>query len=339
MSHTGKPPMVETRNLTKTFRRSDGTKVEAVKAIELTIERGEIFSLLGPNGAGKTTTISMISGLLKPTAGDAFIGGHSIIKEPMAAKKLMGFVPQEIALYPELSARRNLLFFGKLYGHYGADLNRRVDEVLEFIDLADRQKDKIATFSGGMKRRVNIGVGLLHKPDLIYMDEPTVGIDPQNRRRILDTVKQLRDEYGMTVLYTTHMMEEAQELSDRVAIIDHGEIIALGTQGELTQQVGGQDQLEFSVDGGAWPDDLTATLEAHVPGVTQAHYVPPGEVDEEGNLQTLGRLSVFAARGRQALPDVIQLLNQAGMEVHAVKVQEPDLEAVFLALTGRALRD
>ena len=332
-------PMVATNNLTKTFRRKDGTTVEAVKAVEMTIARGEIFSLLGPNGAGKTTTISMISGLLKPTAGDAFIGGYSIIREPMQAKQLMGFIPQEIALYPELSARRNLLFFGKLYGHYGADLNRRVDEVLEFIDLVDRQGDKIETFSGGMKRRVNIGVGLLHQPELIYMDEPTVGIDPQSRRRILDTVKQLRDEYGMTVLYTTHMMEEAQELSDRVAIIDHGEIIALGTQGELTEQVGGEDQLEFSVDGGQWPDDLPALLEAQVAGVTRVHYTPPGQVGNDGAVQPLGQLSVFAARGRQALPDVIQLLNQAGIEVHAVKVQEPDLEAVFLALTGRALRD
>jgi ABC-2 type transport system ATP-binding protein len=334
-----KTAMVKTHNLTKTFRRADGTAVEAVKSVDLTIERGEIFSLLGPNGAGKTTTISMISGLLKPTAGDALIGGYSITKQPMAAKKLMGFIPQEVALYPELSARQNLRFFGKLYGHYGADLNRRVDEVLDFIDLTERQKDKISTFSGGMKRRVNIGVGLLHKPDLIYMDEPTVGIDPQSRRRILDTVAQLRDEYGMTVLYTTHMMEEAQELSDRVAIIDHGEVIALGTQGELTEQVGGQDQLEFTVDGRQWPDGLTALLETQVAGVTSVRYTPPGQPASDGTVQALGSLSIFAARGRQALPDAIQQLNQAGIEVHSVKVQEPDLEAVFLALTGRALRD
>jgi len=180
--------MVKTENLRKSFKRNDGTMVDAVKGIDLEIYRGEIFSLLGPNGAGKTTTISMISGLVEPTEGDATIGGHSIIDEPIKAKTLMGFVPQEIALYPQLSARQNLAFFGKMYGMSGKALEGRVDEILEFIDLADRQKDRISTFSGGMKRRVNIGVGLLHKPQLVYMDEPTVGIDPQSRRRILDTV-------------------------------------------------------------------------------------------------------------------------------------------------------
>ncbi len=214
--------LVEVRGLSKTFRRKDGTEIPAVKGVDLDINRGEIFSLLGPNGAGKTTTISMISGLIAPSHGDARIGGHSITKEPMQAKRLMGIVPQEIALYPTLTARRNLDFFGRMYGMSGKELSSRIDEVLELIDLADRQHDKVETFSGGMKRRVNIAVGLLHKPQLIYMDEPTVGIDPQSRRRILDTVMQLRDDYGMTVLYTTHLMEEAQELSDRVGIICSG---------------------------------------------------------------------------------------------------------------------
>lgn len=338
MADNGAAPMIVTEHLTKTYPNRGGKPVEAVKDVNLTVERGEIFSLLGPNGAGKTTTISMISGLIKPTAGDAFIGGHSITREPMAAKQLMGFVPQEVALYPQLSARQNLVFFGKLYGHYGAELQRRVDEVLAFIDLTDRQKDRIETFSGGMKRRVNIGVGLLHKPDLIYMDEPTVGIDPQNRRRILDTVKQLRDEQGMTVLYTTHMMEEAQELSDRVAIIDHGGIIAVGTQGELTQQVGGQDQLELTIDGAGWSEELISALEQQVKGVSRVQYLPPGEAVLDGGGLT-GKLNVFVGQGRRALPDVIELLNRAGVDVQSVKVQEPDLEAVFLALTGRALRD
>lgn len=339
MADNGAAPMILTEHLTKTYPNRGGKPIEAVKNVNLTVERGEIFSLLGPNGAGKTTTISMISGLIKPTAGDAFIGGHSITREPMAAKQLMGFVPQEVALYPQLSARQNLVFFGKLYGHYGTELQRRVDEVLAFIDLTDRQKDRIETFSGGMKRRVNIGVGLLHKPDLIYMDEPTVGIDPQNRRRILDTVKQLRDEQGMTVLYTTHMMEEAQELSDRVAIIDHGEIIALGTQGELTQQVGGQDQLELTIDGAGWSEELISTLEQQVKGVSRVQYLPPGEAALDGGIGLTGKLNVFVGQGRRALPDVIELLNRAGVDVQSVKVQEPDLEAVFLALTGRALRD
>ncbi len=186
-----------------------------------------------------------------------------------------------------------------------------------------------------MKRRVNIGVGLIHRPQLIYMDEPTVGIDPQSRRRILDTVKQLRDEYGMTVLYTTHLMEEAQELSDRVGIIDHGEIIALGTQDELKQRVGEDDRLEFLIGEQTLPDTLVGQIQQTVAGVSQVLLAQPapGDVAQEQ------RITVFAKRGRRALPDVINLLNRSGIDVQSVAVREPDLEAVFLALTGRALRD
>ncbi|MCB0187735.1 MAG: hypothetical protein KDE31_25885, partial [Caldilineaceae bacterium] len=190
-----------------------------------------------------------------------------------------------------------------------------------------------------MKRRVNIGVGLLHRPQLVYMDEPTVGIDPQSRRRILDTVKLLRDEQAITVLYTTHLMEEAQELSDRVAIIDHGEIIALGTQDELTQKVGEDDRLEFTVGTQSISETLLASLQQEVEGVSQVLYNAP-EAFTEGSERTLpGKVTVFSRRGRRALPDVIRLLNHAEIEVDAVEVREPDLEAVFLALTGRALRD
>jgi len=331
--------IVQIQNLAKRYRRAGGSTVDAVKEVSLEIYKGEIFSLLGPNGAGKTTIISMISGLVRPTRGDATIGGYSITQQPIEAKKLMGFIPQEIALYPELSARQNLLFFGSMYGLGGADLNRRVDEVLEFIDLTDRQKDRIDTFSGGMKRRVNIGVGLLHKPQLVYMDEPTVGIDPQSRRRILDTVKQLRDEYDMTVLYTTHLMEEAQELSDRVGIIDHGEIIALGTQGELTQQVGEEDRLEFVVGEQLVPDDLLRRWQTEMAGVTRALYEPPEQMAKGSDEATPGLITVFAKRGRTALPNLINSLDAAGIEIQSVQVKEPDLEAVFLALTGRALRD
>ena len=331
--------MVQAVGLRKAYKRGDGTMVDAVKSVDLEIQRGEIFSLLGPNGAGKTTLISMISGLVPPTAGDAFIGGHSITKEPLKAKQLMGFVPQEIALYPELSARQNLTFFGQMYGMGGKDLSKRVDEVLAFIDLADRQKDRIDTFSGGMKRRVNIGVGLLHRPQLVYMDEPTVGIDPQSRRRILDTVKLLRDEQGMTVLYTTHLMEEAQELSNRVGIIDHGEIIALGTQAELTQKVGEDDRLEFTIGEQAVPDALVQQLQSGIDGVSQVLYHAPEQLNENSERATPSRITVFTRRGRRVLPDVIRQLNGAGIEVQSVEVREPDLEAVFLALTGRALRD
>jgi ABC-2 type transport system ATP-binding protein len=250
----------------------------------------------------------------------------------------MGVVPQEIALYPSLSARQNLEFFGKMYGMYGAALGQRVDEVLDFIGLADRQNDRVDTFSGGMKRRVNIGVGLLHRPELVYMDEPTVGIDPQSRRRILDTVKELRDEYGMTVLYTTHLMEEAQELSDRVGIIDYGEIIALGTQGELTQRVGEEDRLIFNVGEQTVPESLLERLRSDVQGVTEACYDPPGEEGEDPT-NTSGLVVVLAKRGRKALPEIIRLTGEAGVAIQSVEVREPDLEAVFLSLTGRALRN
>ena len=331
--------MVETRNLRKTYRRADGTSLEAVKGVDLEIRQGEIFSLLGPNGAGKTTTISMISGLVAPTEGDATIGGYSITKQPMAAKRLMGFVPQEIALYPELSARQNLFFFGRMYGLGGKALSQRVDELLEFIDLADRQNDRIDTFSGGMKRRVNIAAGLLHNPRLIYMDEPTVGIDPQSRRRILDTVKLLSDEHGMTVLYTTHLMEEAQELSDRVGIMDHGEIIAMGTQAELTQQVGEDDRLEITSGDQEIGQLLIERIQQETAGVTRILYSPPEQFGDQSNESTPARLTIFAKRGRTALPLIIQTLSAAGVDIQSVHVREPDLEAVFLALTGRALRD
>ena len=331
--------MVETRNLRKTYRRADGSSLEAVKGVDLQIHQGEIFSLLGPNGAGKTTTISMISGLVAPTEGDAMIGGYSITKQPMAAKRLIGFVPQEIALYPELSARQNLFFFGRMYGLGGKALSQRVDELLEFIDLADRQNDRIDTFSGGMKRRVNIAAGLLHNPRLIYMDEPTVGIDPQSRRRILDTVKLLRDEHGMTVLYTTHLMEEAQELSDRVGIMDHGEIIAMGTQAELTQQVGEDDRLEITSGDQEIGPLLIERIQQETAGVTRILYSPPEQFGDQSNESTPARLTIFTKRGRTALPLIIQTLAAAGVDIQSVHVREPDLEAVFLALTGRALRD
>nr|MCU0482062.1 ATP-binding cassette domain-containing protein [Anaerolineae bacterium] len=243
----------------------------------------------------------------------------------------------------------------------GRALSHRVDEVLDFIDLKERQRDRVDTFSGGMKRRVNIGVGLLHKPQLVYMDEPTVGIDPQSRRRILDTVLRLRDEYKMTVLYTTHLMEESQELSDRVGIIDHGLIIALGTQGELTQQVGEEDRLIFSIGEHRVDDALLKRIKSEVAGVTDAKYervdliatedAPKGQdvvVDKRGtgtmaavrSGQTYeGVITVLARRGRKALPSIITLLDSANIEIQSVEVREPDLEAVFLKLTGRALRD
>lgn len=330
--------LVEVRGLTKTFKRADGTDVQAVRGIDLDIFKGEVFSMLGPNGAGKTTTISMISGLLTPTSGDAKIGGYSITGQPMNAKKLIGVVPQEIALYPTLTARQNLEFFGKMYGLGGKDLSTSVDEVLEFTDLRERAKDRVETFSGGMKRRVNIGVGLLHKPQLVYMDEPTVGVDPQSRRRILDTVIRLRDERKMTVMYTTHLMEEAQELSNRVAIVDQGKMIALGTVGELIQQVGEEDRLVLVVGEQSLRDGLLQRLQT-VEGVTRALYDAPTQASEGSDETLSGKITIYAKRGRKALPHVIQIVNESSIEIMSVEVREPDLEAVFLQMTGRALRD
>jgi ABC-2 type transport system ATP-binding protein len=213
---------IQVENLDKRF-----DDIHAVDNISFNVQQGEIFSLLGPNGAGKSTTISMISGLLSPDEGDASILGHSITQHGADAKACIGIVPQEIALYEDLTARENMEFWGKMYGLRGQELRQRVDEVLQMIGLTERQKDRIEKYSGGMKRRVNIGVALLHKPAVIIMDEPTVGIDPQSRRHILDGVKELQAE-GATILYTTHYMEEAQELSDHIAIMDNGQIMASG---------------------------------------------------------------------------------------------------------------
>jgi ABC-2 type transport system ATP-binding protein len=319
--------LVEVRNLKKRYAPTKEHKdgFLAVKGISLNIERGEIFSLLGPNGAGKTTTISMMSGLLTPTEGDVLIGGHSVIREPLAVKRMIGVVPQEIALYPQLSARQNLEFFGRLYDLSGAELAKRCDEVLEFIGLRDRQKDKIETFSGGMKRRVNIGVGLLHKPALVFMDEPTVGVDPQSRRSILDAVKRLNSE-GMTVLYTTHYMEEASELSNRVGVVDHGELIALGTEAELIQRIGENTTLRIVLPEGANRDHAANAVRS-ANGLIQTI------------VQTDTGLDILTKQGQTALPTVIRALGDAHILPQSIQITEPNLEAVFLHLTGRALRD
>jgi len=308
---------IEVNHLKKSFG-----DFQAVQDASFSADSGEVLSLLGPNGAGKSTTISMLSGLLVPTAGDASIMGHSVMKEPEAAKKSLGVVPQDIALYPDLSARENLVFWGKMYGLRGAALKSRVDEVLEVIGLADRQKDHVGKFSGGMKRRVNIGAALLHKPDVIIMDEPTVGIDPQSRRHILDNVKELNQQ-GMTVLYTTHYMEEAAELSRHIAIMDKGKVIAYGTHDELIKMVGEQTRI-----------DITLNTEAEK--VLSAWQKTEGvsKIDS-----TDGKVTALVDDSNRVLPRLFDAASKVDVRITSVDIQEPNLETVFLHLTGRALRD
>ncbi len=313
--------IVEVLDLRKQYDPPKG--VLAVDGVSFEIAEGEIFSLLGPNGAGKSTTISMLSCLLQPSGGDARVAGHSVVTEAQAVKEAIGVVPQDIALYPDMSARENLVFWGKMYGLRGDELTKRVDEVLELITLVDRQKDRVEKFSGGMKRRVNIGVALLHKPRVLYLDEPTVGIDPQSRRSILDGILALRDQ-GMTILYTTHYMAEAQELSDRVGIVDHGKMIAVGTNDELVEIVGAEAHVVLSVD-----HYLEGMVErwGDVKGVTKAM------IDEEQ------RAVLLVQDANEVLPRLFEAAAAAGARITEVNVTEPNLEMVFLHLTGRALRE
>jgi ABC-2 type transport system ATP-binding protein len=308
---------IEVKNLKKSFG-----DLQAVQDASFKADSGEVLSLLGPNGAGKSTTISMLSGVLAPNGGDASIMGHSITKEPEAAKASLGVVPQDIALYPDLSARENLVFWGKMYGLRGAALKQRVDEVLEIIGLADRQKDHVGKFSGGMKRRVNIGAALLHKPAVIIMDEPTVGIDPQSRRHILDNVKELNQK-GMTVLYTTHYMEEAAELSDHIAIMDKGRVIAYGTHDELIKLVGEETRIDI-------------TLNTEGEKVLSAWRATEG-VSKIDALD--GKVTALVDDSNRVLPRLFEAASKVNVRITSVDIQEPNLETVFLHLTGRALRD
>jgi ABC-2 type transport system ATP-binding protein len=295
----------------------------AVDDVSFEIEQGEIFSLLGPNGAGKTTTISILSCLLKPDGGDAHVGGFSVTRQSDRVRTLIGVVPQDIALYEDLSGRENLVFWGRMYGLTGATLQKRVDEILELIGLVDRQKDRVDKYSGGMKRRVNIGAALLHKPSFLYLDEPTVGIDPQSRRAILDGVKDLNRQ-GVTVLYTTHYMEEAQELSHRIGIMDQGRMIAVGTQAELVKLVGERTRIDLVVD----RETLSlAERWRALPGVSSV-----SDPDD-------GRLRLLVDDANTLMPILFEGARAAGARITQIDLSEPNLEMVFLHLTGRALRD
>ncbi len=296
----------------------------AVDAVDLEVREGELFSLLGPNGAGKTTLMSMLAGLLRPDAGRATIAGHPA--GSAAARAALGVVPQDVALYPDLSARENLIFWGRMYGLGGNALRRRCDDLLAIVGLAERQRDRVDTFSGGMKRRLNIAAALLHAPDVVMLDEPTVGIDPQSRRAILDYVRTL-SRSGTTVLYTTHYMEEAQELSHRIGILDKGRLIALGTHEELVRIVGERDVIDLEL---ASPAGATEPHEAFdgLPGVRV-------EVPSRGD----DHVRLLADDSTTALPSLFARAAARNVPVRSVVITEPNLESVFLQLTGRALRD
>ncbi len=328
------PPILEVENLSKQF----GSHV-AVDGVSFTVERGEVFGLLGPNGAGKTTTISMLTGVLEPTDGTARIGGHDIRTDMARAKKLNGLVPQDLALYPALSARANLYFFGQIYGLGGKALRERVDDVLRIVSLSERADETIDTYSGGMKRRINIAAGLVHQPELLFLDEPTVGVDPQSRNAIFESVQQLNRSRGMSIIYTSHYMEEVELLCDRAAIIDQGKIIAMDTIKNLIGLLGGGIiQMGLTRTDG---DVLVALQE--LPGIKSVQLVPPTPAEEammrEGRGEASTQVRLMADHARDALVGVIGLLNARDINLTSLEILEPNLESVFLHLTGKSLRE
>ncbi len=310
--------MLSVENLTKQY--GDFT---AVDSVNFEAGEGKVFGLLGPNGAGKSTTISCISGLLPPTSGRILVAGRDIIKEGKQAKASLGIVPQELALYEDLPAAENLSYWGKAYGLRGDALDSRVREVLDHIGLADRAKDLPKTFSGGMKRRLNFGCGIVHKPKVLLLDEPTVGVDPQSRQRLFEMVEAERNA-GACVLYTTHYMEEAERLCDSLAIIDHGKLIAEGTVGELKAQLGARDVLHLS---GEFPDGTGAAI------------VGRGISDIEVVAEDDGELTMTLSAASQHLPAIFAAIVEMNGSVSETSLRSPNLETLFLLLTGKELRE
>lgn len=293
----------------------------SVDHLSLTIEEGEIFGLLGPNGAGKSTTIKMMCGLLKSDHGDVFIDGQEVRKHPLAVKRKIGLVPQEIAIYDELSALENVQFFGRLYGLRGKLLLERAEEALAFVGLSEQRKKKPTTFSGGMKRRLNIACALVHQPKLIIMDEPTVGIDPQSRNHILESVREL-NRRGATVIYTSHYMEEVEAISTRIGIMDHGRLIAQGSMAELMEQV---EEEKLLIETSALTDAASEEISGH----PMVH-----RINQEGDT-----LEVFMRHAQAHLQDILYILGKHEVRIVSLKTVMPNLETLFLSLTGRTLRD
>jgi len=300
-------------------------ELTAVDRISFSAEKGSVFGLLGPNGAGKSTAINCIAGLLAPTSGRITVNNHDIVRDGKAARRSLGIVPQELAVYENLPAVENLRYWGKAYGLGGRDLDERVGEVLDYIGLADRAKDLPKTFSGGMKRRLNFGCGIVHRPQLLLLDEPTVGVDPQSRARLFEMVEAERDA-GACVLYTTHYMEEAERLCDAVAIIDHGKLIASGTVAELKSQLGARDALQLA---GRFPvDEVRAALNGLADSIDEFEVL---SVEPESVTLTLPQAS-------HHLPAVFGAIDGAGGSVSETSLRSPNLETLFLLLTGKELR-
>ncbi len=305
----------------KGLKKSYGS-LKAVDGISFQVEKGEIIGLLGPNGAGKSTTISMISTLLKPDSGEILYKGNDIVKSPKSIQKELGIVPQEIALYPTLSGYDNLKFWGQAYGLSGDKLKSRIKDVSKIIGIDERLKDKVENYSGGMKRRLNIGAALLHEPELLIMDEPTVGIDPQSRNHILDTVLTL-NEAGMTIVYTSHYMEEVEYLCRNIHIMDMGHVIASGSQDELVDIVEGKRQVIFQFD------HIAETLLADFSTITGVEKVEHKDLN----------VTLHTKNGKTLIQDALNIAMKAGASVESVEVVRPNLESVFLHLTGKELRD
>jgi len=316
---------------------------EVVKGISFSVQEGEVFGLLGPNGAGKTQTISMLTGVVEPTSGTAEIGGYDLRTQARQVKKINGLVPQDLALYPTLSARANLSFFGRIYGLRGKDLAERVEDVLRIVSLTERADQAVDKYSGGMKRRVNIAAGLVHQPRLLFLDEPTVGVDPQSRNHIFESVKRLNRERGMSIVYTSHYMEEVELLCNRVAIVDNGEIIALDTVQNLIAMLGG-GVIQVGV---RQIDDALLAQIASLPAVKQASLAPKpvapppadGEPADTKPAPTYPVVKVEAERSQEALINLIGFFNQRNIPIVSLEILEPNLENVFLHLTGKKLRE